>query len=89
MCPLPLAERIRVNHSRERPVVMISVDLDESLFYGPMKLSDGVLMVATTTIKAIARTVFQVTRYDSHTLNPIIMLILPDLVARIVHPNAK
>ncbi|VDM27698.1 unnamed protein product [Hydatigera taeniaeformis] len=60
LCPPPLAERVRVNHSRERPPVIISVDIDESLLYGAMKLSEGVKIVASTMVKSVARSIFQV-----------------------------
>lgn len=52
-----------MNHSRERPPVIISVDLDESLIYGPMELSEGVTIVASTMVKSVARSIFQVIRY--------------------------
>ncbi|KAH9286857.1 Dolichyl pyrophosphate Man9GlcNAc2 alpha-1,3-glucosyltransferase [Echinococcus granulosus] len=65
LCPSPVAERVRVNHSRERPSVIIAVDLDESLIYGPMKLSEGVTIVASTMVKPVARSIFQVTSREA------------------------
>ncbi|KAL5112844.1 hypothetical protein TcWFU_008971 [Taenia crassiceps] len=60
LCPPPLAERVSVNHSRERPPVIIAVDLDDSLIHGPMELSEGVTIVASTMVKPVARSIFQV-----------------------------
>ncbi|KAM7539981.1 hypothetical protein Aperf_G00000044689 [Anoplocephala perfoliata] len=59
LCPPPPPERVSINHSRERHPVIISVDLDESLIYGEMKLRDNAKIVASTIIKPVARSVFK------------------------------